>query len=30
VNDAEAEKAKKRDEINAPDYFVKIDYLSKL
>lgn len=30
VNDAEAEIAKKRDKINAPDYFVKIDYLSKL
>ena len=30
VNDGEAEKAKKRDKINAPDYFVKIDYLSKL
>jgi len=30
VNDVEAEKAKKRDKINAPDYFVKIDYLSKL
>ena len=30
VNDAEAEKAKKKNKINAPDYFVKIDYLSKL
>ena len=30
VNDVEAEKAKKKDKINAPDYFVKIDYLSKL
>jgi peptidoglycan hydrolase-like protein with peptidoglycan-binding domain len=30
VNDGEAEKAEKRDKINAPDYFVKIDYLSKL
>mgnify|MGYP006084654265 FL=1 len=30
VNDVEAEKAKKKNKINAPDYFVKIDYLSKL
>ena len=30
VNNVEAEKAKKKDKINAPDYFVKIDYLSKL
>lgn len=30
VNDVEAEQAKKKDKINAPDYFVKIDYLSKL